>query len=35
MTDEEIKAKALEDEDVYDTLVESFGNNYLSQLPTA
>lgn len=31
MTDEEIKAKALEDEDVYDTLVESFGNNYLSE----
>ena len=31
MTDEEIKAKALEDEDVYDTLVESYGNDYLRE----
>lgn len=31
MTDEEIKAKALEAGDVYDTLVESFGNDYLRE----
>jgi hypothetical protein len=31
MTDEEIKAKALEDDAVYDTLVEEYGMDYLRE----